>query len=165
MIVFLSRLVSGAACGILLYRFLTIADSSSLQTWFEPFGQFCQDKCVYSFLLQIIHYYETNRLTFTLFIPFVFVTSYTFRACSWQNWAATWWVCAQRKHRSAWTSAQSDQSFRCALSGQFRTQAFFMRTMKSLIRLGGCPGWSESSLGAHSFCWFCNVAAQFLFRS
>ena len=23
-----------------------------------------------------------------------------------------------------------------------------------LIRLGGCPGWSESSLGAHSFCWF-----------
>ena len=24
----------------------------------------------------------------------------------------------------------------------------------------GCPGWSESSLGAHSFCWFCHVAAQ-----
>ena len=29
-----------------------------------------------------------------------------------------------------------------------------------LIRLGGCPGWSVSSLGAHSFCWFCNVTAQ-----
>ena len=29
-----------------------------------------------------------------------------------------------------------------------------------LIILGGCPGWSESSLGAHSFCWFCHVAAQ-----
>ena len=26
-----------------------------------------------------------------------------------------------------------------------------MRTVKTLIRLGGCPGWSESSLGAHSF--------------
>ena len=25
-----------------------------------------------------------------------------------------------------------------------------------LIRLGGCPGWSESSLGAQSFCWFCH---------
>ena len=25
---------------------------------------------------------------------------------------------------------------------------FFMRTAKNLIRLGGCPGWSESSLGA-----------------
>ena len=27
-----------------------------------------------------------------------------------------------------------------------------MRTAKTLIRLGGCPDWSESSLGAHSFC-------------
>ena len=31
-----------------------------------------------------------------------------------------------------------------------RTQAFSMRTTKTLIRLGGCPGWSESSLGAHA---------------
>ena len=29
-----------------------------------------------------------------------------------------------------------------------------------LIRLGGCPGWSESSLGAHSFCWFCHEVAH-----
>ena len=29
-----------------------------------------------------------------------------------------------------------------------------MRTAKILSRLGGCPGWSESSLGAHSLCWF-----------
>ena len=35
-----------------------------------------------------------------------------------------------------------------------------MRTAKTLIRLGGYPGWSESSLGAHSFCWFCHVAAH-----
>ena len=35
-----------------------------------------------------------------------------------------------------------------------------MRTAKILIRLGGCPGWSESLLGAHSCCWFCHVAAQ-----
>ena len=34
------------------------------------------------------------------------------------------------------------------------------RTAKTLIRLGGCPGWSESSLGAHSLCWFCHVATQ-----
>ena len=25
-----------------------------------------------------------------------------------------------------------------------------MRTAKTLIRLGGCPGWSESSMGAHA---------------
>ena len=29
-----------------------------------------------------------------------------------------------------------------------------------LIRLGWCPGWSESSLGAQSLWWFCHVAAQ-----
>ena len=34
------------------------------------------------------------------------------------------------------------------------------RTAKTLIRLGGCPGWSESSLGAQPHCWFCHVAAQ-----
>ena len=37
-----------------------------------------------------------------------------------------------------------------------------LRAQRRLIRLGGCPGWSESSLGAHSFCWFCHVAAQIL---
>ena len=131
-------------------------------------------------------------------------------------WAATWqkqqnWVCAQRRLRSAWASAQSYKRLRCALIGYLRaqvffmrttkalirlggcqrfqmymwaatwqnqqnesapsedrcaligylrTQAFFMRTAKTLIRLGGCPGWSKSSLGAHSFFWFCHVAAN-----
>ena len=65
------------------------------------------------------------------------------------------------KTRSAWASAQSDQSLRCALNGYLRTQCFFMRTAKILIKLGGRPGWSESSLGAHSFCWFYHVAAHF----
>ena len=45
-------------------------------------------------------------------------------------------------------------SLRSALNA-LRTQAFFMRTVKTLIRLGG----SESLLGTHSFCWFCHVAA------
>ena len=58
------------------------------------------------------------------------------------------WLCAQRTLRSAWASTQSDQSLRCALNGLLRTQAFFMRTAKTLIRLGRCPVWSESSLGA-----------------
>ena len=35
-----------------------------------------------------------------------------------------------------------------------------LNTQRRLIRLGGCPGWSESSLGAQSLCWFCHVAAQ-----
>ena len=33
---------------------------------------------------------------------------------------------------------------------RLRTRAFFMQTAKTLIRLGGCPGWSESTLGAHA---------------
>ena len=33
------------------------------------------------------------------------------------------------------------------------------RTAKTLIRLGGCPGWSDSPLGAQSFCWFCHEEA------
>ena len=36
-----------------------------------------------------------------------------------------------------------------------------MRTAKTLIRLGGCPCWSESSLGAQSLCWFCHVVAHY----
>ena len=35
-----------------------------------------------------------------------------------------------------------------------------LRAQRKLIRLGGCPGWSESSLGAQSFCWFCHEAAH-----
>ena len=75
---------------------------------------------------------------------------------------STKWVCAQRRLRSAWASAQSDQSLCCTFNGQLRTQGFFRQTAKTLIRQGGCPGWSESSLGAHSFGWFCHVVAQLL---
>ena len=53
----------------------------------------------------------------------------------------TKWLCAQRRLRSAWASAQSDQSLRCALNRWLRTQAFFMRTAKTLIRLGGRLIW------------------------
>ena len=53
-----------------------------------------------------------------------------------------------------------DQSLRCALNGKLRTQGFFVQTANTLIRLGGCSGWSESSLDAHSLCWFCRVVAH-----
>ena len=39
-------------------------------------------------------------------------------------------VCAQQRLRSAWAPSQSDQSLRCALNGQRRTQGFFMRIAK-----------------------------------
>ena len=37
-------------------------------------------------------------------------------------------------------SAKSNQSLHCALNRYLRTQCFFMRTAKTLIRLGGCTG-------------------------
>ena len=72
----------------------------------------------------------------------------------------TKWLCAQRRLRSAWASPQSDQSLRCPHEESLDPYLPTERTAKTLIRLGGCPGWSESSLGAHSFCWFCHVADQ-----
>ena len=35
-----------------------------------------------------------------------------------------------------------------------------LHAVNALIRLGGCTGWSESSLGAQSLCWFCHEAAH-----
>ena len=42
------------------------------------------------------------------------------------------------------------ESLLCAQWVAIRTQAFSMLTAKTLIRLGGCPGWSESSVGAQA---------------
>ena len=71
----------------------------------------------------------------------------------------TKWECAQQRLRSAWESAQSDQSLRCShgnLPSLIRifavrmTKAWVLSyplsAQRRLIRLGGCPGWSESSL-------------------
>ena len=44
--------------------------------------------------------------------------------------------------------------------GKLRTQALFMWTANTLIRLGRCSGWFESSQGAHPFCWFCQEVAH-----
>ena len=37
-----------------------------------------------------------------------------------------------------------------------------MRTAKTLIRLGGCPSWSESSLGAQSFFFFFSCRGSYV---
>ena len=53
------------------------------------------------------------------------------------------------------------QSLRCPHEETLGPQLPNEYPAKTLIRLGGCPGWSESSLGAQSFCWFCLEAAHF----
>ena len=71
----------------------------------------------------------------------------------------TKWLCAQRRLRSAFACAQSDQSSLSAWR-KLGSLAPIERTAKTLIRLGGCPGWSEPSLGAHLFCCFFHVVGQ-----
>ena len=63
------------------------------------------------------------------------------------------------KTRSAWAFVQSDQSLCCLHEESLGPFLPIECTVKTLIRLAGCPGWSESSLGTHSLCWFCHVAA------
>ena len=81
-------------------------------------------------------------------------------AASWQNQQNG--MCAQQRLRSAWTSAQSDQSLRCPHEESLGPWLPTERTAKTLIRLGGCPGWSESSLGGQSFCWFYHEGAHLI---
>ena len=57
-------------------------------------------------------------------------------------------MCAQQILRSTWASAQSDQSFLYPREESLGPCLPFERTAKALIRLGSCPDWSESSLGA-----------------
>ena len=73
--------------------------------------------------------------------------------CSHLIWAEGWQnqqnhMCAQRSLRSAWACPQSDQSIRCPHEESFGHSLTIERTVKTLTGLGGCPGWSESSLGA-----------------
>ena len=94
----------------------------------------------------------------------------------------TKWLCTQRRLRSAWASTQSDQSLCCPHEESLGPYLPIERTVKTLIRLGGCPSWSESSLGTNAsllvlsqsgsdlslrwaqmpVCWFWHEAAQLL---
>ena len=67
----------------------------------------------------------------------------------------TKWLCAQRRLRSAWSVFAVRMKKAWVLSYPWSTH-------RRLIRLGRCPGWSESSLGAQSLCWFSHVAAHML---
>ena len=65
-------------------------------------------------------------------------------------------MCAQRRLRSAWTSAQSDQSFR--YSHEETWDPSLPTECRRLIRLGR----SDLSLcwEYRSFCWFCHAVAH-----
>ena len=73
------------------------------------------------------------------------------------QWAALWQnqqndCVSQLRLRSAWASTQSDQCLRYVLSGLLRTQAFFMWTAKTLIRLDGYSKWIEAEIDNATIC-------------
>ena len=69
----------------------------------------------------------------------------------------TMWMYAQRRLRSAWASAQSDQSLRCP-----HEETWVLSYPVCAQQRLWCPVWSESSLCAHSCCWFCHVVAHLI---
>ena len=74
-------------------------------------------------------------------------------------------MCAQRRLSSTWASAQSDQSLRCPHEESWGPLLSLERTAKHLIRLGGCAGWSESSLGANVILLVLSWGGSFYFVS
>ena len=79
-------------------------------------------------------------------------------------WATTW----QNQQSDCGPSEDSDQPGHApSLIRVFAVRmkkawvlGYPLSAQQRLIRLGGCPSWSESSLGAKSLCWFCHVAAH-----
>ena len=70
-------------------------------------------------------------------------------------------MCPQRRLRSAWSSAQSDQSFRYPHDESLGPQLPIERTAKTLIRLGRYAEGDPSLYWVHMpFCWFCHEAAH-----
>ena len=93
-----------------------------------------------------------------------FKSKYTVINDKTKKWAATW----QNQQNECAPSEDSDQpghppslirlfAFRMKKHWAF---SYPLSTQRRLIRLGGCLGWFESSLGAGSFCWFYHVVAQ-----
>ena len=71
------------------------------------------------------------------------------RAASWQNKQND--LCAQWRLWSAWASAQSDQSSLSAWRNIGSSGTHWAHCEDSqTLRLGGCPGWSESSLATQT---------------
>ena len=102
------------------------------------------------------HNKETSSLHLCKFTPHecIFFHSIVLLQVMWlfnnDMWKPTKWPCAQRRLRSAWAFAKSDQNLRCPHEESLGPKLPIERRSKTLIRLGGCPGWSESSLGAYA---------------
>ena len=74
-------------------------------------------------------------------------------------------MCGQGRLRSAWAFARSDQSLRCPHEEASGPWLFIERTAKTLFRLCGCTGWSESSLGSQVILLFFSDSSEYFSTS
>ena len=94
--------------------------------------------------MHLRHPYALATSFFKLLLPYFVKKKKTFWI-SWIQWATSWQnqqngMCAQQRLRSAWASAQSDQS---SLSAWI---SYPLSTQRRLIRLGRWPGWVFAGL-------------------
>ena len=73
-------------------------------------------------------------------------------------------LCTQGRLRSAWASTQSDQHLHCPYEETLGPYLPIERTVKTLIRLGGCPCWSEFLLDAQSFLLVLLCSSSYFFN-
>ena len=143
--------------------FIRSTTTKNVDVWFRlPVNTGIQNQELYS--LRYFFYIHVTCIT-AVDVPFGARQNLSSDECIWATYDI-WqnqqtWVCAQRRLRSAWASAQS-QSPRCLQEEPSDPELPIERTAKTLIRLGVCPGWSESLLGANSFCLFCDVVAHII---
>ena len=72
------------------------------------------------------------------------------------RWLATVFnLISSERQLSKWAATWQNQQSDCAASEDSDQTTYWVYS-ETLIRLGGCPGWSESSLGAQSLCLFCH---------
>ena len=87
--------------------------------------------------------------------------SFSIWAAAWQNQQKN--LCAKRRLRSAWASAQSDQSLRCLHEEALGPWLSLEHKAKTLIRLGRCPVWLESSLGTQVILLVMSCSGSFVY--
>ena len=97
---------------IIIQNFKTLASFCSWADWFESYLVANPEDTWAQVLF-------TSETTHIIYLWAVTLSSHEILSHSKYTWATSWqnpteWLCAQRRLRSAWASAQSDQSSLCA---------------------------------------------------
>ena len=154
-------------CLIKVGQYLTIASREN-RFWLCSQDSVSNPSHIYQKMTRGLHDIPWFRMFDTRIkqCPSQLVQSLSFPISIITTWAASW----QNQQNVSATSEDSDRpghlpSLIRVFVVRMKKACVFsypLNAQRRLIRLGGCPGWSESSLGAQSFCWFCHEAAHMM---